>query len=303
MKAPATKPSEPTAPMQTFLSGEVTARALYAHHLAELRRKAGLTLVELSDRCHYEQSYLHRLETGGRLGTLEVATALDRIYATDGLLVQLWHLAKREGSQLTAGGIAALETTAAGIQEYALSTVPDLLQTPAYAEERLTTTGPRPPNALTAQIEALRRRQTRLTNHHTPPTHYRAILDEVVLHRAARSPATWLDQLDHLIDAAHHPAIAVQILPLHTGPHLLHGPLQVLTYRDGRTLAYAHSTTSGHFIDDPDDIQQLRHTYDALRDLALTPTQSLSHLQALRTAYDPNDRARSDTDVNAGDVP
>ncbi|MEW1864964.1 Scr1 family TA system antitoxin-like transcriptional regulator [Streptomyces sp. NPDC088194] len=165
----------------------MTARVLYADQLAALRSKAGLTLVELSDQCHYEQSYLHRLETGDRLGTLEVAEALDRFYDTDGLLVRLWHLAKREAKHLAAGGIATLEGTATSIQEYALSTVPDLLQTPAYTEEQLTAAGPQRPEALAARLAVLRRRQTRLTNTGSTPVHYRAILDAVVLHRAART--------------------------------------------------------------------------------------------------------------------
>lgn len=301
--------TQPTDPTQVFPNGETTARALYAGQLAALRRKADFTLVELSDQCHYEQSYLHRLETGDRLGTLEVAEALDRVYATDGLLVRLWHLAKREAKQLAAGGIATLEATATSIQEYALSTVPDLLQTPAYTEEQFTTTGPHYSQSLDARIEALRRRQVRLTNTGSAPVRYRAILDAIVLHRAARSPATWLDQLDHLIDTAHRPGIALQILPLSTGPHVLHGPLQLLAYRDDRTLAYAHSTTSDRFLDDPDDIQQFRQTYDALRDLALTPAQSIAHLQALRAAHTlqhidaPNDRTSSGIGAATGDVP
>lgn len=291
-----TTPAPPTSPVgsadapsadaehrQVLPTGEVTARALYARQLAALRARAKLTLVELAELTHYEQSYLHRLETGGRLGTLEVAATLDRTYATGDLLIGLWSMARREAKQLTAGGIDALEATTTRLQEYALSIIPDLLQTPAYATEQLTTTGPQHPTALTAQINALLRRQARLTNTETTPFHYRAILDEVVLHRAARSPSTWRDQLDHLINTALNPTIALQILPLRAGPHPLHGPLQLFSSPDGRTFAYAHSTITGHFVDGPDDIHTLRQTYDLLRDTALTPAQSIAHLNTLRS--------------------
>ncbi|WP_435131499.1 helix-turn-helix domain-containing protein [Actinacidiphila sp. bgisy144] len=267
-----------------FAAGQVSARALYAHHLAFLRDKAGLSLQGLADQCHYEQSYLHRLETGGRLGTLTVAQALDRYYGTGTLLATLWRLAKREAKH-AANGLTALEAAATSIQEYALTTIPALLQTPAYAEEQFATTSPQSAEALTAQIEALRERQARLTEPTPHPVRYRAVLDELVLHRAARNPATWDGQLDHLITTAHHPNITLQLLPLHAGPHDLRGPLHLLTFRARNPLAYAHGTLTDHTTDDPDDIEELTRQYDQLRDLALTPAQTIEHLHTLRTAH------------------
>ncbi|BBA96092.1 hypothetical protein RVR_1233 [Actinacidiphila reveromycinica] len=64
--------------------------------------------------------------------------------------------------------------------------------------------------------------------------------------------------------------------------HEPRGPIQLLSFRVGRTLAHAHSTLTGHTTDDPDDIEQLRQTYDTLRDTALTPTETLNHLRTLR---------------------
>ncbi|WP_435175806.1 helix-turn-helix domain-containing protein [Actinacidiphila sp. bgisy145] len=264
-----------------FAAGQVSARALYAHHLAFLREKAGLSLQGLADQCHYEQSYLHRLETGGRLGTLTVAQALDRYYATGTLLAALWRLAKREAKH-AANGLTALEAAATTIQEYALTTIPTLLQTPAYAEEHLTTS-PQSPEALTAQIDALLQRQARLTEPTPHPLRYRAVLDELVLHRAARNPATWDGQLDHLITTAHHPNITLQLLPLHAGLHDLRGPLHLLTFRARNPLAYAHGTLTDHTTDDPDDLDELTRQYDQLRDLALTPAHTIEHLHTLRT--------------------
>ncbi|MFJ2955710.1 helix-turn-helix transcriptional regulator [Streptomyces sp. NPDC087270] len=263
-------------------SGQVSARALYAHHLAFLRAKAGLSLVELADRCHYEQSYLHRLETGGRLGNMRVAETLDRFYGTGDLLAGLWHLAKRE-AKCAAGGLIALEATATSIRAYALTAVPALLQTPAYAEEQLATTHPQSPEVLAEQLNVLRERQARLTETVPHPVRYRAVLDELVLHRGARNKATWDGQLDHLIAAAHEPAVTLQILPLHAGPHDLRGSLQLLSFRVGATLAYVHGTLTDQITDDPDDIDHLSRQYDELRDLALTPAQTIEHLHSLRT--------------------
>jgi transcriptional regulator with XRE-family HTH domain len=257
-----------------------SARLAYAQELAEQRKRSGLSLVALSHRCRYEQSYLHRLETGGRIGTVEAAAALDRVYGTGTLLVRLWHLAKQEAKRYPFFGLAPLEATAISIQEFAPFAMPELLQTPAYTREQLSNAGPHEPKQLAAQIEARTRRQDRLTNGHS--IHYRAVLDESVLQRKSRTGPTWTAQLDHLITIAGHPEISLQILPLGTGPRGLPGPLELLYLPDGRTLAYAQSCWSGHLIDDPEDVQPLRLAYDLLRDSALTPTQSLAHLCTLR---------------------
>ncbi len=267
----------------SFAADEVSARVLYALHLAFLREKSGLSLQGLADQCHYEQSYLHRLETGGRIGTLAVAEALDRFYDTGNLLAGLWRLAKREAKRRADASITALEAAATSIQEYALTTIPALLQTPAYAEEQLATTSPQSPEVLAAQLDALRERQARLTESTPHPVRYRAVLDELVLRRGAHSQATWDGQLDHLITTAHDPNVTLQLLPLHAGPHDLRGPVQLLSFRARGPLAYTHGTLIDHITDDPDDIDELHRQYDHLRDLALTPAQTIEHLRTLRT--------------------
>lgn len=281
----------------------MSARMLYAQQLAELRARSGLSLAALSQQCRYEQSYLHRLETGSRLGTVEAAAALDRFYCTGTLLVGLWRLAKHEAKHRPFFGLPPLEADAASIQEYTLTAVPELLQTPAYAEERLGSAGLHTPEQLSAQIDALLRRQARLTSN--PPIHYRAVLDEYLLHRKARNASTWADQLDHLIALGNRPGVSLQILPAGTGPHLLHGPLELITLSDGRTLAYAHSSWSGHLINDPADVQPLRQTYDLLRDTALSPAESVAQLRTLRTAHSRHTTATTANraTVTTGGVP
>ncbi|MEW1862930.1 helix-turn-helix transcriptional regulator [Streptomyces sp. NPDC088194] len=89
----------------------LSARELYASELAYRRQRAGLTLMELGAKCLYEQSYLHRLERGQRLGTVEAAAALDKVYGTGDLLVKLWHLAKREAKDKPFLGLAPWKPT------------------------------------------------------------------------------------------------------------------------------------------------------------------------------------------------
>ncbi|BBB00892.1 putative DNA-binding protein [Actinacidiphila reveromycinica] len=257
----------------------LSAREVYASELAYRRRQSGMTLVQLAELCLYEQSYLHRLERGTRLGTVEAAGALDRVYGTGMLLVKLWHLAKREVRDRPFLGLAPLEAEAVGIQEYALSAVPELLQTRAYATEQLRTARPGS-TALAARVAARMARQARLTD--PEPVHYRALIDEAVLRRTARDRHTWTGQLDHLIEAAQRPDISLHVVPFGTGPHHILGSVELLYFPDGRTVAYTQSSLGGHLVEEPEDVEPLRLAYDILRDTALTPTESLTFLRALR---------------------
>ncbi|BBB01165.1 putative DNA-binding protein [Actinacidiphila reveromycinica] len=257
----------------------LSAREWYASELACLRQKSGMTLVQLAVKCRYEQSYLHRLERGQRLGTVEAAAALDRVYGTGELLVKLWHLAKRETKDRPFMGLAPLEADAAGIQEYAVSVVPDLLQTRAYAEEQLRAARPGSPEKLDARVAARLARQERLAE--PDPLHYRALIDEAVLRRKSRDPRTWTAQLEHLIEVAQRPDVSLHVVPFGAGPHQIGSSLELIYFHDGHSVAYAQGGSNGHLVEEPEDVEPLRLAYDLLRDSALSPTESLTFLRAL----------------------
>ncbi|WP_335982859.1 helix-turn-helix domain-containing protein [Streptomyces sp. CA2R106] len=256
----------------------LSARALYAGELAFRRRQSGMTLVQLAEKCCFEQSYLHRLEHGERLGTVETAAALDRVYGTGDLLVKLWHLAKRETKDRLLLGLAPLEVDAVSIQEYAVGAVPDLLQTRAYAQEQLQLA--RLGTAqVAAQVAARLDRQERLARQ--DPVHYRVLIDEAVLRRKARDAQTWTAQLERLIEAAQQPDVALHVVPFGAGPHHIRSSLELVYFRDGRTVAYTQGSWSGHLTEDPEEVEPLRLAYDVLRDTSLAPAESLVFLRAL----------------------
>jgi transcriptional regulator with XRE-family HTH domain len=257
----------------------LSAREWYASELAYRRQESGLTLVQLAELCLYEQSYLHRLERGQRLGTADAAAALDRVYGTGDLLVKLWHLAKQEAKERPFVGLAALEAVAVGIQEYVNSAVPDLLQTRAYAQEQVRLLRLGGVEQVDAKVTGRLARQERLTD--PDPVHYRALIDEAVLRRKARGPRTWGEQLEHLVQVAQFPHVSLHVVPFGAGPHQLPGPLELVFLPQGRMVAYARSSCGGHVVEEPEEVEPLRLAYDMLRDAALTPAESLTFLRAL----------------------
>lgn len=261
-------------------SDELSARAVFHAEVTRQRELSGWTLAELSDRTRYDASYLQRLEKGDRLGSVDAAGALDRIYGTGDLLKDLWRLAKKEAGQSRYRGFLELEAEATSIQEFSISTVPGLLQSPGYADVLLRTHAPDHDDLVAEQVLTRMNRQSRLTG--PKPLNYRGLLDESVLRRPPVGPDVWAEQLKRLIDAAQQPHICLHVVPFRAGLHnLLMSPLQLLWLPSGRTVAYVESSWSGQVIEETEDVEYFRLSYDRLRDSALSPAESLGLLRTL----------------------
>lgn len=263
--------------MNSTEDGAISARVVFAKELARQRRLLGISLVELAKLCNYEQSYLHRLETGSRLGTLEAAQALDTVYGTGTHIADLWKLAKEEAKRSRYEGFVDLEADATSIQEFSVSTVPGLLQTRRYAENQLRVAEPRSEESLNKGVDIRVGRQDILSG--TKPISYRGLLDESVVRRPTLDPDVWTEQLEKLIHSAQQPNITLQIVPFQAGLHrLLPSAMQLLWLSSGQNVAYIESSWSGQLIEEIEDVEQLRLFYDRLRDSALSPSESLQRL-------------------------
>lgn len=260
----------------------LSPRKMLARELTRLREQAGLTLAELSDRSKYDPSYLQRLEKGDRLGSLEAVTALDRLYGTGELLGNLWRLARRESKQSPFQGFRDLEAEATSIQQFSISNVPGLLQTAGYVEALLRAQGPISDELLADHVRERISRHELLTG--SQPLNYRGLLDESVIRRKTQDPDVWTEQLERLISAAEQPNITLHVVPFAVGLHdLLNSSLQLLWLHSGRTVGYVESSWAGMLVEEIEDVEHLRLSYDRLRDAALSPTESLG---LLRTALE-----------------
>lgn len=55
----------------------------------------------------------------------------------------------------------------------------------------------------------------------------------------------------------------------------------VLWLPDGKAVAYTEDAHSGQLIEDPSEVEKLRLSYDLLRDLALSPRDSVAFIERL----------------------
>ncbi|WP_432000630.1 helix-turn-helix domain-containing protein [Streptomyces sioyaensis] len=259
---------------------EDSARAVLASELRHLRGTSGRSLAQLADETNYDRTYLHRLETGERLSKLPVMETLDQVYATGGLLVRLWKLARLDAFADRYKLFMKYEAKAVIMHKYMLG-IPGLLQTEDYARLVLSSAPSLMcPDELEELVAARIGRQDLLSA--SPPPSVRVILDESAFMRPPADACTWSDQLSHLISASELPNITIQVLPFAAGPHdLMGGSLSLLWMADGTAVAYLEGNKSGDLIEDPAEVSQLRLSYDHLRDMALTPPDSIAFIKQL----------------------
>ncbi|TDC73103.1 hypothetical protein E1283_20025 [Streptomyces hainanensis] len=74
----------------------------------------------------------------------------------------------------------------------------------------------------------------------------------------------------------------VQVLPFEAPVNdLLGGSLTILWLPDGEAAAYLESSKTGEVIEEPEEVERLRLSYDRLRDLALSPQDSVEFIRSL----------------------
>ncbi|MFC8033493.1 helix-turn-helix domain-containing protein [Streptomyces griseoincarnatus] len=249
-------------------------RQRFAEELRTLRAGSGTSLRQLGERLGWDWSLFGKMEKGETLGSPEVVQALDTHYGTPGLLLALWELAAGDHTQFRERyrRYMALEAKAVSLWHFAVSVLPGLLQTPGYAREVLAAGGLKG-KELEQQVEARMGRRELLEGEDAPP--FRTILSEAVLRTPLRDAGEWRGQLEYLGEVAERPNITIQVLLQSAGLHGLLGvDVWYLLLPQGKTVAYTENGYWGELIEDAGPVVRLQKTYDAVRDLALTPAES-----------------------------
>ncbi|MEU6374126.1 helix-turn-helix transcriptional regulator [Streptomyces sp. NPDC046909] len=263
---------------RTVTSRSQEPRQRFAEELKALREGSGLTLRELGERLGWDHSLLGKMENGQTLGGPEVVGALDQHYGTPGFLVTLWELALADPAQFKEQyrRYMALEAEAMSLWHFAVSVLPGMLQTDAYAREVLAAGGIGG-QELDRQVEARVGRRAWLVGKEAPA--FRCILSEAVLRTPLRNAGAWREQVAHLVAMAERPNITLQVLPLEAGLHaLVSTDVMFLKEFSGRTTAYTETAYHGELVQEYGEVERLQRAYDSMRDLALSPAESLKFI-------------------------
>ncbi|WP_199510831.1 helix-turn-helix domain-containing protein [Nucisporomicrobium flavum] len=171
----------------------------------------------------------------------------------------------------------SFEAEASRLSDYEGDMMPGLLQTEAYA--RAVIQGLMPEEAeedIERRVEVRKRRQQVLTQAKTLSLW--TILDESVIRRQVGGPTVMREQLEHLIAAAHWPAVTVQVIPFSAGAHVgMPGSFIVMEFPDpDPPLIYTENAGGGLFLEADADVQRYRAGFQRLAAQALSPKDTLA---------------------------
>ncbi|MGW2409334.1 helix-turn-helix domain-containing protein [Streptomyces sp. NPDC001739] len=249
-------------------------RQRFVEELRLLRSRKGDSLRQLGETLGWDWSLFGKMEGGQTLGSPEVVQALDQHYGTPGLLLTLWELAAGDPTQFRERyrRYMTLEAEAVSLWHYAVSVLPGLLQTEAYARDLLSAGGSRG-QELTRQVQARIGRRELLDGDAAP--RFRTILSEAVLRTPLENAEEWRAQLEHLVALGERPNVIVQVVPQELGLHALtNTDTMFLRLPDGHTVAWVETGYSGQLVEETAAVERLQLSYDLVRDLALSPVES-----------------------------
>src|ERR1700689_598298 len=247
----------------TRAGGPTVQRLGLGSQLHQLRESRGITAEQAAEAIRGSHSKISRMEHG-RVGFKErdVADLLTLYGVTDGAeraaLLNLAREANTPGwwhaySDILPSWLESyvgLEAAASVVRTYEVQFVPGLLQIEGYARALIRQ------GAATNEEEINRRAELRVSRQEVlggpnPPQLW-AVVDEGALRRPVGGREVVREQLQHLIEMADHPAVTLQILPFHAGPHsAMGGPFTILRFAepDLHDVVYLDQQTSRPYRD------------------------------------------------------
>jgi transcriptional regulator with XRE-family HTH domain len=258
--------------------------SIYGDWLREQREAAGLTQQELAEAAIMTRSHIAHIEAGRRTPSKEDARRLDMALNTGNVL----------SSFLPGDDVAVadyfesarqLEQQATMIREFALSFVPGIMQTEAYARAVMRSGFPPQSDAESDRLVVTRLERARILDDPVTPVVW-ALLDEAAVRRPIGSPETMAEQIMHIVHMAEVGRVRVHVLPFGLGCHpLLRSMLTLMWFEDQPPVAYVEALSVGKLIDSPAMVEQLQSAYHLALGDALPQKESLALLRVAAKDY------------------
>lgn len=266
--------------------------------LRNLRNQHGLTVEDVAEKLLCSATKVSRLETGARRPSLRDVRDLCVLYGVDEStsteLMSLARGAREQGwwtqyEDLDLDPYIGLEQEAVAITCYSMYYMPGLLQTEDYARAIIKAIAPKIDQEIHQQRVEARLRRQQLLKKDNPPR-YRVLLDEAALHRRIGGPALMAAQLDKTVEAERQGKATIQVIPFDAGAHAAQdGNFVLLEFaEDDASLSpvvFVEGLTGNQYLERKADIARYRENIEYLRDLALSPRDSVQRMLQVRKIY------------------
>ena len=273
--------------------GPTVRRRQVGSALRRYRTEAGLSVQQVAEELMCSPAKISRLETAQRNPTLRDVRDLLNLYGvTDEQARERLMTLARESRErgwwqtlnLSPGLeiLIGMEHAAVRIKEFEIVTIPGLLQTREYAAEFVRELIPNEPERQQTAVDVRMKRQRILKE--SSSARMSVILDQSALHRLVGGMAIMNDQVQHLIRLIDADAVEVLVVPFTAGAHkgMLNG-FTVLEFEESSVgdvepgvppIAYVEYQDHAVYFDDPAEVADYVATFSALRNRALTQSES-----------------------------
>jgi transcriptional regulator with XRE-family HTH domain len=270
-------------------SKDQDALVAFAEEVKAWRAARGWTQGDLGTAVNYSESMIAQVEACFKPATMQLAEALDRVFATPG------YTRTEPGKPGTPGTFMRLaarirkmsfpvafrpftgfeeEATALFIFEHAL--FPGLFQTEDYARYLLTTYPGATPGLAAERLAARVSRQEILTRDNPPRVW--VLLCEPILYTLVNSQQTMYSQIIRMVEASRRPNVTIQVLP--AGLHVAaKGDFHVAEVNGTPAAAYTEDATDGRTTQDIATLNVLSERFRYLQTEAMTPGVSCEFME------------------------
>jgi len=110
------------------------------------------------------------------------------------------------------------------------------------------------------------------------------MLEEVVLDRPIGGKDVMRGQIEHVLRLVEHENVEVRVLPTAIGAHEgLVGPFTVLDFHEAQSIAYVEQVNGAIYVQDQDQVNGYNRTVDRLREVALSPGETVDVINSRLT--------------------
>ncbi|MCX4741663.1 helix-turn-helix domain-containing protein [Streptomyces antibioticus] len=261
-------------------SSAQAAREAVAGRLRDLRREAGLTIVELADRCDWHHSKTSRIEnaiTGPTAKDIRQWCAATGAEAqAQDLIVQSvnaesmyreWRHQIRRGLTELQENTGKLFRTTQLFRVYSSTLVPGLLQTEGYAAGVLASAARFRELPVDDSADAARARVERSRVIHEPGRRFVLLIEESVLYCQMADTDAMAAQLGYLLTAGALPAVSLGIIPA-SSPLRSQWPRETFHMYDDK-LVSVELVSARVRINQPSEIELYLKAFEELRGMAV----------------------------------
>jgi transcriptional regulator with XRE-family HTH domain len=256
-----------------------TPLAVFGAMLRFYRSQAGLSQTDLAARAYVSHDVISKVETGQRVPTPELVTALEAVPELDArgaiaeLRAQMKEYLKYRANPDWFRDWTRWEAAATTLRWYEPLVVPGLLQTHGYARAVFRTRVGDTDEEIEELVAARLERQA-ILDRPKPPTLW-VVIDEGVLHRPVGGADVMREQIKHLTCAARRPNVVVQVIPASVGAHEgLRGPFMVADFADAPSVAWQDGAVRGQPVEDAEGMVAMTAAWDTLKAEALSRSAS-----------------------------